>query len=176
MRKILEGKKISKDLSSWIDLIFGFKQTGSEAEKSYNIYRQACYESKPREIEEKKRNNELQGYLYEKQELGYIADQLFRKAHKKKENYEEYKEKDSIFFENNLQLMKTREEQIINQKYETYKNKINFKKINDIFIFYDEFNFEDFLNFNYKGGISSLKSIMDTLNGINKQKIYKKIL
>ena len=174
LRKILENEKVSKKLNSWIDLIFGFKQSGVEAIKSYNLFRKACYESSPIEIEEKIRNNELFGYLYEKQELGYVGKQLFKKSHKKKDNCEEFKEKKKIFFDNNKKIMKMKVEQIINQKYEDNKNIIKFKKINDIFIFYNKFHFEDHLNCNFKGGISSLRSIMNALNGSNKSSIYKK--
>ena len=49
----------------------------------HNLFRKACYESSPIEIEEKIRNNELFGYLYEKQELGYVGKQLFKKSNKK---------------------------------------------------------------------------------------------
>ena len=168
LRKILESEKVNKKLNLWIDLIFGYKQKGLEAIKNYNVYRKACYELTLSEIEEKRENNELQGYLYEKQELGYLPKQLFKKAHKKKEIYEEYKEKKNIFFDNSLKLMKMNIEQILNQNYEKNKTKIKFKKVKDIFIFYTTYILEDHLNYNYKGGISSLRSIMTSLSEINK--------
>ena len=174
LRKILETEKVNKKLNYWIDLIFGYKQTGAEAIKNYNLFRSACYESTPEEIEEKIKNSELQGYLYEKQELGYTAKKIFKKEHKKKENCEEYKEKENIFFDDNLKLMKMKIESIKNQNYENNKNKIKFKKINDIFIFYNIYAIEEHLNYNFKGGISSLKSIMNALNKMNKLPHFKK--
>ena len=174
LRKILESEKVNKKLHLWIDLVFGYKQTGNEAIKNYNLFRSACYESTPEEIEEKIKNNELQGYLYEKQELGYTAKKLFKKEHKKKENCEEYKEKENIFFDNSLKLMKMKIEEIKNQNYDNNKNKIKFKKINDIFIFYNLYVIEEHLNYNFKGGISSLKSIMNALNKMNKLPHFKK--
>ena len=174
LRKLLESEKVNEKLNLWIDLIFGCKQYGTEAIKSYNLFRSACYEPNHEEIEEKIQNKEITGYLYEKQELGYTPKQLFKNAHKKKENLEPYKENINNFFDNNWKLMKMKFEQIKNQNYENNKNKIKFKNINDIFIFYNNFNKELFLNHNFKGGISSLKSIMNTLNKINKNKYFKR--
>ena len=166
LRKILESEKVNRKLNLWIDLVFGFKQSGIDAIKNYNIFRKACYELHFNEIEEKKINNELEGYLFEKQELGYLPKQLFKKAHKKKENYEEYKDKKDIFFDNSLKLMKLKLEKINNQHFN--KNKIRFNKIKDLFIYYTTYYIEDHLNYNFKGGISSLKSMMNALNGENK--------
>ena len=174
LRKILESEKVNKKLNLWIDLIFGYKQSGADAVKSYNLFRNACYELTPEEIEEKLKNNELKGYLYEKQELGYVGKQLFKKGHKKKDNYEEFKEKKNIFFDNSLKLMNMKIEQIKNLNYENYKNKIKFKKINDIFIFYNIYDIQEHLNYNFKGGISSLKSVMNALNKMNKLPHFKK--
>ena len=178
LRKILESEKVNKKLNLWIDLIFGFKQSGIDAIKNYNIFRKACYELNFNEIEEKKINNELEGYLYEKQELGYLPKQLFKKVHKKKENYEEYKDKKDIFFDNNLKLMKLKLEKINNQHFN--KNKIRLKKIKDMFVYYTTYYIEDHLNYNFKGGISSLKSMMNALNGEDKSnhnpmKVKKKL-
>lgn len=36
MRDALESNYVSTNLHHWIDLIFGFKQSGIEAEKAYN--------------------------------------------------------------------------------------------------------------------------------------------
>ena len=174
LRKILESEKVNKKLNFWIDLVFGYKQNGQEAIKNYNLFRAACYESTPEQIEEKIRNNELQGYLYEKQELGYLAKQLFKKEHKKKDICEEYKEKENIFFDNSLKLMKMKKEQIKNQNYENNKNKIKFKTINDAFIFYNLYIIEEHLNYNFKGGISSLKNVMNALSKFDKSNHFKR--
>ena len=36
MRKALESDYVSNNLNNWIDLIFGYKQRGEEAIKSFN--------------------------------------------------------------------------------------------------------------------------------------------
>ena len=174
LRKILESEKVNKKLNRWIDLIFGYKQSGIEAVKNYNLFRSACYEPTPEEIEEKIKSEELQGYLFEKQELGYLGKQLFKKAHKKKENCEEFKEKEYIFFDNSLKLMKMKIEQIKNMNYENHKSKIKFQGIKDIFIFYNIYDIQEHLKYNFKGGISSLKSVMSALNKMNKLTHFKK--
>ena len=46
MRSILESEKISLNIKNWIDLIFGYKNRGKEAENSYNIFTEASYEDK----------------------------------------------------------------------------------------------------------------------------------
>ena len=174
LRKILESEKVNKKLNLWIDLIFGYKQAGAEAVKNYNLFRGACYEPTPEEIEEKLKSEELQGYLYEKQELGYLGKQLFKKGHKKKEHFEEFKEKENIFFDNSLKLMKMKIEQIKNLNYANHKNKIKFQQINDIFIFYNIYDIQEHLKYNFKGGISSLKSVMNALNKMDKLRHFKK--
>ena len=44
MRSCLENNKISLSIHNWIDLIFGYKSRGKEAEKVKNIYKEASYQ------------------------------------------------------------------------------------------------------------------------------------
>ena len=44
MRSCLENNKISAKIQQWIDLIFGYKSRGKEAEKAKNIYKEASYQ------------------------------------------------------------------------------------------------------------------------------------
>jgi hypothetical protein len=44
LRKAFEMDVVSKNINSWIDLIFGFKQRGEEAIKALNIFFHLTYE------------------------------------------------------------------------------------------------------------------------------------
>lgn len=44
MRKMLESDYTSRNIHSWIDLVFGFKQRGREAEKATNVFYYLTYE------------------------------------------------------------------------------------------------------------------------------------
>ena len=43
-RAALESEHVSKNLHTWIDLIFGFKQRGAEAVKATNVFYYTTYE------------------------------------------------------------------------------------------------------------------------------------
>lgn len=43
-RLALESEYVSRNLSHWIDLIFGFQQRGAEAEAAHNIFHHLSYE------------------------------------------------------------------------------------------------------------------------------------
>ena len=57
----MESDYVSQNLHKWIDLIFGCKQKGEEAEKALNMYVNICYEGSinlDKLIEEEKKNFE----------------------------------------------------------------------------------------------------------------------
>lgn len=41
---LLESEEVSQTISDWIDLIFGYKQKGKNAEESFNVYYYLTYE------------------------------------------------------------------------------------------------------------------------------------
>jgi Beige/BEACH domain. len=43
-REALESDYVSAHLHEWIDLIFGYKQRGPDAEKAINVFRSISYE------------------------------------------------------------------------------------------------------------------------------------
>ena len=44
MRTALESEFVSLSIHKWIELIWGHRQKGEEAEKAYNLYYHLCYE------------------------------------------------------------------------------------------------------------------------------------
>ena len=168
IKRIFESRNINAKLNKWIDLIFGIAQSGPEAVKFLNTYRKACYELSLDEIEELKKNFELLGLLIEKQELGYNAKQIFTKPHKKKENWNEYKEYENMFFDTNLKLRNIKFIKINNSEYDKEKNNILFNSINDFLIDIDnEYIKNTNVNNNCQGGIASLKSLISALSENN---------
>ena len=159
LRKVLESTKVNKKLNLWIDLVFGYKQTGVEAEKNFNTFRSWCYYLDEEEKNEMIQQNEISNYMLIKQEFGYVPKQLFKKAHTEKKSFEEFKEYENIFFDDNSKLLKMSVKRINNQNYENKKKEINIKSISQAFISCIQFNIENYFECNFKGGISSLKSL-----------------
>ena len=153
LRKLLESKNINENLNKWVDLIFGYQQIGPNAEKALNTYRNSCYPLSKTELEKMVKSGEIESYLYEKEELGYIPKQLIKKQHRVKEKQNESKK---ILFDNEgnisqLDFIKIKED---------IKN-ISFDVYNDI-IFLDQSGLNNLKpKFYYQGGLSSLQSIMN---------------
>ena len=84
-----ESDEVSFNLSYWIDLIFGFKQRGKEAEKANNIYMFNCY---PDLVDIENMSIEKKRYYYRFVEFGSCPRQLFKKPFDKKESYNGYKQ------------------------------------------------------------------------------------
>lgn len=80
MRNALESDVCSSMLPAWIDLIFGFKQRGIEAEKANNVFYHLTYYEPDdiAEIEEESLRTEIQLHIAE---FGHCPTQLFSKPH-----------------------------------------------------------------------------------------------
>ena len=80
MRAALESDIVSRNLHEWIDLIFGYKQSGKEAEKSLNVFYHLTYEDS---IDLDNVTDKIMKTSYEAQivHFGQTPIQLFTKPH-----------------------------------------------------------------------------------------------
>ena len=136
MKNILENNKISSNLNNWIDLIFGYKSRGKEAEEAKNIFSQYSYQENVN-LEKAEDKNLILRYV----EFGLIPNQLLSKECPKREKIEDIfkgkeitdlnaklkvykckktniKSKDSINEENNKEINQANKnyDLIVNQK------------------------------------------------------------
>ncbi|KAK3925480.1 Protein FAN [Frankliniella fusca] len=83
LRDALESSYVSQNLHSWIDLIFGYKQTGEAAVKANNVFYHLCYEGS---IDLGSVTDSAQRHALEVQimEFGQIPKQIFRHPHPKR--------------------------------------------------------------------------------------------
>ncbi len=80
-RAALESEYVSCHINDWIDLIFGYKQRGKEAEKADNLFQATTYDDfNYDDFGETKRLNYLLGII----ELGQTPRKLFNEEHPKK--------------------------------------------------------------------------------------------
>jgi len=81
--KALESMYVSSHINHWIDLIFGFKQYGTESELSNNVYHKYCY---PQCITKSSLANNNQLLLIQNvaDSIGIVPKQLFTTPHPKK--------------------------------------------------------------------------------------------
>ena len=74
MKNVLESEKVSKSLQKWVDLIFGYKVRGKEAELSNNIFSEKSYQENINLINEE--NKEI---ILRQVEFGLIPTQILNK-------------------------------------------------------------------------------------------------
>lgn len=79
MREALESAYVSENLHLWIDLIFGYKQTGDEAIKADNLFYYLCYEGSV-DLDSIKDYSKRKSLEIQIQEFGQIPTQLFKVA------------------------------------------------------------------------------------------------
>ena len=84
MRYILENDTISYKIHNWIDLIFGYKNKGKEAELANNVFTESSYQE---DIDLKKVKNIILFLRYA--EFGLIPNQIMSKECEKKKKREE---------------------------------------------------------------------------------------
>lgn len=79
-RKMLESELVSRNLQGWVDLIFGFKQRGKEAEKNLNTFFYMTYEDSVEvdKIEDQNLRVSTEAQIIH---FGQTPSQLFVKPH-----------------------------------------------------------------------------------------------
>jgi len=82
-RKALESDIVSEMLPAWIDLIFGYKQRGSEAQKAVNVFYYLTYEGAV-DIDKIEDPVERRATIAQISNFGQTPQQLFTKPHPKK--------------------------------------------------------------------------------------------
>ncbi|CAL7951198.1 unnamed protein product [Xylocopa violacea] len=83
LRNALESDYVSQNLHSWIDLIFGYKQRGVEAEKADNVFFHLCYEGAV-DLDTIRDINDKHGLEIQIMEFGQIPKQIFTLPHPKR--------------------------------------------------------------------------------------------
>lgn len=121
LKTSLESDYTSSQIGQWIDLIFGFKQKGKDAEIAKNLFWKHTYEDEI-DIETKKPYDEEYEVLIRKVEFGQTPSQIFVKPHLSRINKElspNYK----IFLHNikKLKVYRSKSESL-----KTFKNRKDF--------------------------------------------------
>ncbi|XP_015108694.1 protein FAN isoform X1 [Diachasma alloeum] len=80
LRSALESDYVSQNLHHWIDLIFGYKQRGVEAEKADNVFFHLCYEGAV-DLDTIQDINDRHGMEVQIMEFGQIPKQVFTLPH-----------------------------------------------------------------------------------------------
>eukprot|EP00826_Nyctotherus_ovalis_P011301 TRINITY_DN1294_c0_g2_i1.p1 TRINITY_DN1294_c0_g2~~TRINITY_DN1294_c0_g2_i1.p1 ORF type:complete len:403 (+),score=111.22 TRINITY_DN1294_c0_g2_i1:25-1209(+) len=83
LMEMLESDYTSQNISKWIDLIFGYKQQGEEAEKAFNIFPQLSY--RPEEALANTSGEQKEAFRMQAYHWGQTPVQRFTKKHPKRE-------------------------------------------------------------------------------------------
>ena len=144
MRKSLESQYVSTHINEWIDLIFGYKRKGVDAEKYYNALREVCSGFNP--LRDCADESEIDQKINELCEMGIDPIQLFTKPHHKREKHQKIK----AFFGKSIYLrnFKITDEKVVLKNFE---NNSSIKEMNK----YYEYCFENISK--GEGGLSSFR-------------------
>ncbi len=133
MRSALESDYVSENLNGWIDLIFGYKQTGEKAAENDNLFLDSTYEQKinfDNFTEEYKTSLMIQIL-----EFGQTPKQLFKSPHPKKRIKQSYLFNDQIFQsplrDSMMKFLKViKDKEILESKYEKIRRTLEEEKEN----------------------------------------------
>ena len=101
MKNVLESEYVSKNLQYWIDLIFGYKAKGKEAENANNLFTEASYQEDVNILAIEDKESFLR-----RVEFGLIPTQVMNKECVKREKKEEVI-KDKQIFDQSSTLLKS---------------------------------------------------------------------
>lgn len=83
-RAVLESEYVSLTLNNWIDLIFGYKQRGKEAQLSNNLFSPESYDTDNNVNYDDFDDKKKQDFILKLLELGQVPRQLFTEPHPEK--------------------------------------------------------------------------------------------
>jgi hypothetical protein len=83
-RKALESEYVSRHIHLWVDLIFGYKQRGEEAEAAYNVFKEEMYDDiwERETVKTDGRQKEIETTI---DQVGQVPPQLFFAPHPARE-------------------------------------------------------------------------------------------
>ena len=174
MKRILESEKISLYINNWIDLIFGYKSRGKEAENAKNIFTEPSYQET---VDSKKIESFLKFV-----EFGLIPNQIMIKECQKREKKRDI-QKEKELTEYNLTNLKKLKVSAIKHDTSYDKNmknsdgnrsrilKAEILNKDRILISYDNNTIIESRIYSNSEDISNISKINDSHNKINKHYI-----